>query len=417
VSKYYFHILSISVLTLFFSCQSQEKPNTSTYTITISDFEDYLNIDGFVEPVQTITISCPRETDGVVEYIIEDGTFVNERDVVCIVEDKELKKRYDEALVNLENANAGLNKSKADLDMRYALLEAQVKNNAAETDIANLDSLQLKYLSQTQRKIKELELEKVAIEKHKLEKKLQSLAIINQSELRKSEFVIQRYTNEIQDTKDKLDALTIKATQSGLLTRAIHFTGKKIQVGDPVWGNMPLVFIPGLKKMKVKIFASEGNYKRINVNDFVEYSFDAMPENRAWGKISTKAPVGQPIKENSKIKVFEIESTIDSTVIIPGPGLTTNCKVILKRIKDTLVIPQITIFEQDSMKVVYVKRAEKFEMRQVLTGTSSQKSAVIVAGLKRNEIISFSKPNAILVEKKTLLTKATLKKFKNIKQQ
>ena len=417
MSKYYFHILSISVLTLFFSCQSQEKPNTSTYTITISDFEDYLNIDGFVEPVQTITISCPRETDGVVEYIIEDGTFVNERDVVCIVEDKELKKRYDEALVNLENANAGLNKSKADLDMRYALLEAQVKNNAAETDIANLDSLQLKYLSQTQRKIKELELEKVAIEKHKLEKKLQSLAIINQSELRKSEFVIQRYTNEIQDTKDKLDALTIKATQSGLLTRAIHFTGKKIQVGDPVWGNMPLVFIPGLKKMKVKIFASEGNYKRINVNDSVEYSFDAMPENRAWGKISTKAPVGQPIKENSKIKVFEIESTIDSTVIIPGPGLTTNCKVILKRIKDTLVIPQITIFEQDSMKVVYVKRAEKFEMRQVLTGTSSQKSAVIVAGLKRNEIISFSKPNAILVEKKTLLTKATLKKFKNIKQQ
>jgi len=415
VSKYYFRIISISLLTFLFSCQSQEKTDSSTYTISNSDFEDYLMIDGFVEPVQTITIACPREADGVVEYIIEDGTFVNEGDIVCIVVDKELKKRYDEALINLENANAGLNKSKADLDMRYALLEAQVKNNAAETDIANLDSLQLKYLSQTQRKIKELELEKVAIEKHKLEKKLQSLVIINRSELRKSEFVIQRFTNEVQGTKDRLEALTIKATQGGLITRAIHFTGKKIQVGDPVWGNMPLVFIPGLKKMKVKILASEGNYKRINVNDSVEYSFDAMPKNRAWGKILTKAPVGQPIKENSKIKVFEIESTIDSTEIIPGPGLTTNCKVILKRIKDTLVIPQITIFDQDSMKVVYVKKSEKFEMRQVLTGTSSQKSAVIVAGLKRNEIISFTKPNASLIEKKTRLSKATLKKYKNIK--
>jgi hypothetical protein len=56
--------------------------------------------------------------------------------------------------------------------------------------------------------------------------------------------------------------------------------------------------------MKVMISASEGNYKRINVSDFVEYSFDAMPENKAWGKITKKAPVGQPVSENSKVKFF-----------------------------------------------------------------------------------------------------------------
>lgn len=413
--KYSSKAIGIFLLTLLFSCQSHENKNTSSYKIINSNFEDIIVIDGFVESVQTTTLGCPREVAGVLAYMIDDGTYVKEGDVVCIIEDKELKKRYDESVVNLESANAGLNKTKADLDMQYALLEAQVKNNVSETAIANLDSAQLQYYTPTQRRIKELELEKVAIEKHKLEKKLQALAIINQSELRKSEFEIQRYTYDVQNSKERLDALTVKASQGGLLTRATHFTGKKIQVGNPVWGNMPLAYIPDLKKMKVKIFASEGNYKRINVNDAVEYSFDAMPSNKAWGKILTKAPVGQPIKENSKIKVFEIESSIDTAMLIPGPGLTTNCRVILKRVNDTIVIPQIALFEHDSMKVVYVKRLEKYEMRQVLTGTFSQKSAVIVTGLLLNEIITFIEPNASLIEKKTFLSKLILKKYKNRK--
>ena len=415
MSKSNLLIFSISLLTLLFSCQSHDKKEAPTYAVTITDFEDFLTIDGFVEPVQSTTFGCPRQSDGFITFIVDDGAYVKDSDIVCILDDKALKQRYDESLVNLEIAKADLNKTKADLDLQYALMEAQVKNNAAETDIANLDSLQMQYLSPTQRKIKELELEKVAIEKHKLQKKLQSLAIINKSELRKSEFKIQRLTNDIKSSKEQLDGLVIKSTKKGIIYRAMHYSGRKVQVGDNVWYGMAVVNIPDLTKMKVKITASEGDYKRINENDSVEYSFDAMPKNKAWGKIVKKAPLGQPIKENSKIKVFEIESSIDSALILPGPGLTTNCKVILKRIKDTIVIPQITIFEQDSMKVVYVRKSEKYEMRQIITGTSSQKNAVVVAGLKRNEKISFIKPSSALIEKKTLLPKSILKKYRNIK--
>ncbi|MFA6581870.1 MAG: hypothetical protein WCS79_08715, partial [Paludibacter sp.] len=179
--------------------------------------------------------------------------------------------------------------------------------------------------------------------------------------------------------------------------------------------GMAVVNIPDLTKMKVKIIASENDCKRIEENDAVEYSFDAMPKNKAWGKIVKKSPVGQPVKQNSKVKIFEIEASIDTAKMIPGPDLTTKCKVILKRIKDTIVIPQITIFEQDSMKVVYVKKSDKYEMRQIITGSSSQNRAVVVAGLHEKEKISFIKPGSDLIENKTLLTKSILKKFKNYK--
>ncbi|MDD5184284.1 MAG: hypothetical protein PHS84_03375 [Paludibacter sp.] len=407
--------LSIFLLILLFSCKSREKKELPTYTVTKTDFEDFLTIDGLVEPVQSTTFGCPRNSDGYITYIIEDGAYVKDSEVVCIIDDKDLKQRYDESLVNLETAKAELNKTKANLDLQYALMEAQVKNNAAETDIANLDSAQIKYLSPVQRKIKELELEIVSIEKHKLEKKLKSLAIINQSELKKTEFQIQRLTNDIKSSKEQLDGLVVRSTRSGMASRAMHYSGRKVQIGDNVWNGMAVVNIPDLTKMKVKIIASENDCKRIDENDAVEYIFDAMPKNKAWGKIVKKSPVGQPVKQNSKVKIFEIEASIDTAKMLPGPDLTTKCKVILKRIKDTIVIPQITIFEQDSMKVVYVKKSDKYEMRQIITGSSSQNRAVVVAGLHEKEKISFIKPGSDLIENKTLLTKSILKKFKNYK--
>lgn len=416
MSKFPLLLISISLLILLFSCREHEKTETSTYTITRTTFEDILNIDGFVESVKTTTIGCPSDVNGTIQYLAEDGIYVNDSDVVCIIEDNELQRRYDESLINLEKAQAGLARSKANMDMQYALMEAQVKNNVAATQIANLDTSQLKYLSITNRRLKELELRKVSIEKRKLEKKLKSLGIINNAEIRSWDFQIRRYSNQADKMKEKLDALTIKAPQGGLITKANNWlTNNKNQVGDPVWNGMPIVYIPDLTKMKVKILASEGNYKRINVNDSVEYSFDAMPDNKAKGIIISKAPIGKPIKENSKIKIFEIEASINKADILPGPGLTTNCNVILKRINDTIVVPQIAIFEQDSMKVAYVKGTDKYEMRQVITGTSSQKNAIIVSGLSPNEIISLTKPKSNLISKKVLLPISVINKFKNNK--
>ena len=386
-----------------FSCTSHEK-EIALYTVSNSDFENILTIDGFTEPVRSTTVVCPRDVDGVIIQLIDDGTYVNEGDIVCVIEYAELQSEYDQLYVDLENAKADFNKTKADIAMEYAILEAQVKNNQAETQIAQLDSFQLAYATPSQKRIKELELQKVAVEKAKYEKKLQSLAIIQQSEIRKKELEIQQLQVRTQAIKKRLDELTLKAPKKGLATRSIYrLTGKMLQVGDPVWNYMPLVVIPEMSEMKVKIWATERDYKSINVDDSVYYTFDAMPGNTSWGKILKKSPVGQPYKEGSKVKLFEIEASIDSTLMMPDPGFTASCHIVLKQIKDTVVIPQIAVFEEDSMKVVYVKKNSGYEMRQILQGIASPKNVIVAAGLERKETISLSKPESSLVNKKVLL--------------
>ena len=422
MSKFHYFISYILLFVIFFSCKSSEVKPPSTITVNTTDFVDALEIEGLVQPVQVNTVVTPGQVDGVILYIVDDGTYVKAGDTICILEDKNLKQRYDEIKAQLENSIAELNKTKADLNLQYSLLEAQVKNNAAETEIANLDTGNIRFSSQVQSRIRKLELNKVSIEKFKLQKKLKSTAIINQSEIRKLELRNRSLKSRLESAEKQLTEMKLTAPKDGLATRAIHpMTRKKMLPNDPVWNRMPLVIIPELDKMKVLISATEGEYKRISVNDSVQYSFDAMPANKAWGTIQKKAPVGQPVKENSKVKMFEIEASVDKSLVIPGPDLTTRCKIFLKHIRDTLVIPQICIFEEDSMKFVYVQKAKTFEKRQITIGTMSVKEAVVTAGLKRNEKIAIIKPENELINGKRLLTeiknkKSLKKKTSNFKQ-
>ena len=345
-------------------------------------------IDGVAEPVRYTTIACPSNVDGIITYLIDDGTFVNEGDIVCILEDNNRKTDYDNLSIQLESAEAELNKVKADLQMQYALLEAQVKNNEADTEIAHLDSLQLQFATPTQRRIKELELERALIEKNKFKRKLEALEVINQSEIRKLELNIQQLTNRLASAKTILDALTIRSPRKGLaVVSNSQMTGEKLKVGNNVWNNMPLFIIPEVSEMKVKIMASEVDFRQINENDSVSFSFDAMPENIAYGKITKKLPVGQPHKRDSKVKFFEVEASVDSTLQVP----------------DTIVVPQIAIYEEDSIKVVYVKKNKKYEMRQITTGLSSSKESIVSDGLKKGEVIALIKPPHSMVKDKTLL--------------
>lgn len=398
----------IFILTLFVwlsSCNLKNKEGISTYAVSSTDFENSILIGGIVEPIRFTTLTCPSNVDGIVTFLIDNGTYVDEGDIVCIIEDNNQQSNYDNLKNALENTTAELNKVQADLKMQYALLEAQVKNNEIDTDIAQLDSLQLEFTTPTQRRIRELELKRAYIEKEKFEQKLNTLDIINQSEIKKLEINIRQLTNQLQSAEKILDGLTIRAPKKGLAVIAdSRMTGDKLKVGDNVWNNMPVVIIPEMSEMKVKMAVNETDFKQINENDSVVYSFDAMPGNSAHGRITKKLPVGQPYTRDSKVKFFEVEASIDSVMDLPEPGFTANSRVITTFIGDTIVIPRISIDEVDSMKVVYVRNNKKYDMRQITTGPSSMKESIITSGLKRGEIISLIKPPASLIRVKGVLS-------------
>jgi len=222
-----------------------------------------------------------------------------------------------------------------------------------------------------------------------------------------------------------ISELTLCAKTSGMALLASNSAnGAKLKTGDQVWGNQPVVNIPSVSRMKIKMAAPEADFKSINVGDSVVYSFDAMPENVGYGKITLKSSVETPSqqvlffgggvtvmysdgRQPSRVKFFDIEGSLDSVQQLPEPGFSAHCRVILNCMKDTIVTPQVAVYAIDSMKVVFVRmKGGAYEMREVLTGASSMQHVVIDKGLKEGETLSLLRPASNLIRKRTPLAAA-----------
>ena len=371
-----------------------------TLSVEKKDFLDVVNVSGTLEAVNTRTYGCPGIwSDVTILHLIPEGTQVEPGDTLCILECREIANEYLLAVNELENARAEYNKSLADLKLQFLLLEAQVRSIDASTDIKKLDSLQMEFTSSSDREIIKLELEKAELERNIAQTKLEFLKQINDSELQKMKLKIEQNTNRVDQAKSKLDKLILTSDIDGIVVYDNSWTTeKKIREGDIVWANAPIIEIPDLSSMQVKLEVSEADYKRLAIDQTMEIIVDAFPDIHLSGIIKNKAPVGKPVSEKSDVKVFEVTASVDSSSLNLQPGLGVTCNVLVKSIPDTLVIPVISLFEEDSLKVVYIADNERFIKKNVTIADYNNKEAVITSGLNYNEILALRKPPESLIK-------------------
>jgi HlyD family secretion protein len=163
-------------------------------------------------------------------------------------------------------------------------------------------------------------------------------------------------------------------------------------------GFIPLIQIPDLSQMQVRLTLNESNFKRLEKKQKVTIQIDAMPGVEMTGLIKTKEPMGKPIEKDSKVKVFGVIASIDSLVGGLRPGISATCNVIIKQVDDTLLVPYLSVFDKDSLKVAYVANDGFFEQRNVSLAMHNHKMGIIQSGLKQDEFVSMIKPPERLIK-------------------
>lgn len=364
------------------------------------DFLDQVTVSGTLESIRTISFACPMIFEDLkIIHLIPEGTMVVPGDTLCIMEASELMNNYIQAQLQVENSEADYEKTKADLDLQYLVLESQVRNIEASTQITQLDSVQMQFTSPSNREIIRLELQKAEIQKDITLKKLEFLQKINEAELQKMKLKIRREQINVDQIESKLDQLILISSVSGIVIYERNWgSGEKVREGDAVWYPMPVVKVPDLSSMQVKLEVNEADYKRLAVDQEVTVTVDAFPEIVLGGRIKYKAPVGKPVKRDSDVKFFEITASLDSTTFSIQPGLGVTCAVMVKSISDTVVVPIISVFDEDSTKVVYVEGESSFIRKEVKLSEYNLKEAVVREGLAGNEVIALMKPPAALIQ-------------------
>ena len=392
--------LFVALMGWLYSCsQGSSYESIITFQLERKDFLDIVTVSGILEAIQTYSFSCPQVwTDVTIQYLIPEGTIVSQDDTLCILKASEVENQYLEAVNELEKTKAEYNKTAADLALQYLILESQVKNIEASTEIARLDSVQMKFTSPLSRKIIRLELKKAELEMDMTLKKLKFLKQINDSELLKMKLKIEQQENRVDQAESKLNKLTVTSTVDGcVIYEKLWTSGKKVREGDIVWGNMPIVKIPDLQSMQVKLEVSESDYKRLAKNQTMHITVDAFPEIDLTGSVKFKAPVGKPVKEKSNVKLFEVTASLDSATFTIQPGLGVTCVILIMSVPDTIVVPVVSLFDEDSTKVVYVADEMRFIRKEVSVSYYNNKEAIITKGLTGQERLALMKPTESLI--------------------
>ncbi len=392
--------LFVALMGWLFSCsQGSSYESIITTQLERKDFLDIVTVSGTLEAIQNHSFGCPGIWENTtIQFLIPEGTIVSQGVTLCSLRASEVENQFLQAVNELEKVKAEYNKTAADLALQYLILESHVKNIEASTEITRLDSVQMKFTSPLSRKIIRLELEKAELEMDITLKKLKFLKQINESELLKMKLKIKQQKNRVDQAESKLNKLTVTSTVDGcVIYEKLWSSGIKVREGDITWGNMPIVKIPDLQSMQVKLEVSEADYKRLANNQTIHITVDAFPEIELTGAVKFKAPVGKPVKEKSNVKLFDVTVSLDSTSFTIQPGLGVTCDILIMNVPDTIVVPVVSLFDEDSTKVVYVADEMRFIRKEVSVSEYNNKEAIITKGLTGQEQLALMKPPESLI--------------------
>ena len=388
------------------ACHSRTSP-ILTYDLKRSVYIETIESEGTIQAVNNSAVVTPRVWSGLqVAHLAKEGAFVKKGDTVCILDAPELMTTFEQYNTDLKKIEASKDSLEATQAMQLSLLEAQVETNAAQMAITMLDSVQLKFAPAVKQKLLNLEMDKVKIEKMKLEKKLEAQKKIANSEISQMVSRIAMQKNQIQMFQSQINSLYIVAPSDGFVIHAEtpsfqinggSTVGGKIEEGSKVFFTMPILQIPDISKMQVSVEVAEVDYKRINNDQKVEIKIASVSNLETTGKIIRKSLATKNKDEKSQIKSYEVIISVDSCDSRMKPGLSASCRIIINEVKDTLVIPSAAIFMKDSTKIVYVAKGHKFIPVPIETAISNSSESIVSKGLKGNEIIALMEPPYFLI--------------------
>ena len=416
----FIHIL---LIIFFLSACTGKRPDIVTIDLKPSDYLEAIDVTGTIQAVNNVSLITPRvfSSNLKILHLAEEGTYVKKGDTLCIIEATDLDKSFESFKNDLDKMEAEMRSLEADNAMQLSLLKAQVETNNAQIEIAMLDSIQLKFATPVKQRLLALEMEKVSIEKMKLQKKLAAQEKIDRSELMQigSRIAIQK--NRVQMAQQQINSLKMVSPVDGMVVHVVAPTmmfmsssgmgtlGGKIEEGSVVWTNMSVLQIPDLNVMQVSLEVPEADYKRIQEQQKVMIKVDAASNLETTGKIKRKSFAGKNADEKSSVKTYEVIVSIDSCHLQMKPGLSANCRIIIDQVKDTIVIPAAAVFTRDSSKIVYVSDGDEFIPVTVETGLSNTSRTIISKGLEGNETIALIEP-----PHKKIRKDSSVKKEKNV---
>ncbi len=176
--------------------------------------------------------------------------------------------------------------------------------------------------------------------------------------------------------KNNLKKHTILSPLDGIILQKYKSPGEYAMIGEG------LFTIAKQDSKYVEIELDERNLPRIILNQTVSISTEFAPENKIQGYIDYIAYSVDPDKGTVKIHVKLIE---DEDFLIKN--LTVRCEIISKEYPNSLVIPQMFVFQENDDYFVFYYRDNLVQKKKIKIDNPNAQEIRIIEGILPNEII------------------------------
>jgi RND family efflux transporter MFP subunit len=295
------------------------------------NLNSYLVLNGIVEPERKVEIFS-RLSAYVKEIVKEEGAYVQENDVLVLLDDTEIKISYEQAKIALAQAKLSLEEA----ENNYIRYQELIKR-----DLISEQDFQTQEAQYKQRQLD--------------------------------------YQNRMENFKDlqlQLNWTKIRALSEGYITERL------IEVGDRVNPNQHVYTIEDFKPLLIRVSVPTSDAIKLETGMSAEVMTEILKGAVFAGGVKLINPRIDVQTGTVKVTVEVFDNTLRLR-----PGMFVEVRIAIGAKENVLVIPRKAILYKQNKTYVFVMNRNQVSQREVLLGLTEEDYVEVRNGLDEGEVI------------------------------
>ena len=322
--------------------------------------------------------------------IIPEGTIVKKGDYIAQLDRTSYDNTLKDEIESLKTLRANLEMRVLDTAVTLTNLRDEIKNQKYRVEETAITLEQSKFEPPATIRQAEINLNKAQRALEQLYKSYDLRVAQAKRQIDWQKIQMNRKVSLVEDLEDFLSQFTIRAPSDGMVIYKKDRTGAKRKAGSSINPfDKVVATLPDLSSMISKMYVSEIDISKVQVDQKVEITIDAFTDKVFTGTVTSVANIGEQLP-NSDAKMFEVVIMVNGSDPDMRPAMTTWNKIIIKTIADAVYIPlECVRTGADSIPYVYRKNHTKQIVR---LGDFNDKNIVVEEGLEKGTQIYIAMP-------------------------
>lgn len=359
--------------------QEKVKFNIETTTIKGQKFNDYFEIIGNIQALNSTTISS--ETSGkIIRLNIDEGDFIKEGDLLLETEHDSIKTQIKQLEANLKQTVALHNQAKGTIGLQKYLLDGEVKVRQLSLNNINKDVKRDEELFKssviTKEKLDDRKynrnITEIQYELSRINKEQQNIVLNTNIETTKAQ--IESLQAQLDLLKIQLGRTYIKSPVSGIVDKLNIDKGELLNPGTSI------AEIIRIDNVKLVGGIPEKEIGNVKYGDDVKIKVSAYTNKDFYGKI-------QHISSNADktSKTFDVKIIINNSNKLLKPGMLARFSMLRDKYDNAILIPSSSVIQTENSPIVYIEKDGKVTERKIKLGNNSSEKVVVLEGISEGE--------------------------------